>query len=177
MTVAANRYARALMDVLYPEKAEAGLQQLQSFAALLADQPDARRFLENPTIAGDRRNRILKEISDALSFDRRVANFVVILAERNRLPLLEDVIREYQNLLDDRMGVVRARVKAARALDPAQHRELTDKLEQITGKQVRMEVSIDPSLIGGVIAQVGSTIYDGSVRRQLQAFKSRLVEE
>jgi F-type H+-transporting ATPase subunit delta len=176
MTVAANRYARALMDVLYPEKAEAGLQQLQSFAALLAEQPDARRFLENPTI-GDRRNRILKEISDALSFDRRVANFVVILADRNRLPLLEDVIREYQKLLDDRMGVVRAQIKAARALDPAQHRELTDKLEQITGKQVRMEVSIDPSLIGGVIAQVGSTIYDGSVRRQLQAFKSRLVEE
>jgi F-type H+-transporting ATPase subunit delta len=164
------------MDVLYPEKAEAGLQQLQSFAALLAEQPDARSFLENPTI-GDRRNRILKEISDALSFDRRVANFVIILADRNRLPLLEDVIREYQNLLDDRMGVVRARVSAARPLDPVQHRELSDKLEQITGKQVRMEVSIDPSLIGGVIAQVGSTIYDGSVRRQLQAFKSRLVEE
>jgi F-type H+-transporting ATPase subunit delta len=177
MTVAANRYARALVDVLYPDKAEAGLQQLQNFAALLAEQPAARTFLENPTMAGDRRNRMLKEISDALSFDRRVANFIVILADRNRLPILEDVIREYQNLLDERMGIVRARVRAARSLDTTQQNELTAKLEQITGKQVRMEIAIDPSLIGGVIAQVGSTIYDGSVRRQLQAFKSRLVEE
>jgi F-type H+-transporting ATPase subunit delta len=165
------------MDVLYPEKAEAGLNQLQSFASLLAEQPEARIFLENPTMAGERRNRLLKEISDALSFDRRVSNFINILAERNRLPLFEDVIQEYQRLLDDRLGIVRARVTAARSLDALEHRELESKLEQITGKQVRMEIAIDPSLIGGVIAQVGSTIYDGSVRQQLQAFKSRLVGE
>jgi F-type H+-transporting ATPase subunit delta len=120
---------------------------------------------------------MLKEISGALGLDRRVGNFVHILAERNRLPMLEEVIQEYQRLLDDRMGVVRARVTSARSLDPAQHRELTTKLEQITGKQVRMETAVDPSLIGGVVAQVGSTIFDGSVRQQLQAFKSRLVEE
>ena len=76
MSVAANRYARALMDVLYPEKAEAGLKQLQAFADLLSDQPDAQRFLQNPALAGDRRNRMLKEIGDALSLDRRVSNFV-----------------------------------------------------------------------------------------------------
>lgn len=177
MSVAANRYARALLDVLYPSKAADGLQQLQGFAALLRDQPEARIFLENPTMAGERRNRMLKEISDALGFDRRVANFINILADRNRLPVLDEIIQEYQRLFDDRMGIVRARVTASRALDQVQHRDLTDKLEQITGKQVQMEIAIDPSLIGGVIAQVGSTIYDGSVRQQLQAFKSRLVEE
>ncbi|HLH32399.1 MAG TPA: ATP synthase F1 subunit delta [Terriglobia bacterium] len=177
MSVAANRYARALMDVLYPNKADAGLEQLQKFAALLKEQPEARIFLENPTMAGERRLRMMKEISAAFSFDRAVTNFINILADRNRLPELEDVIQEYQRLLDDRMGIVRAQVTAARSLDPAQHRELSDKLEQLTGKQVRMEIAIDPSLIGGVIAQVGSTIYDGSVRQQLQAFKSRLVEE
>jgi F-type H+-transporting ATPase subunit delta len=165
------------MDVLYPSKAADGLQQLQGFAALLKDQPEARIFLENPTMAGERRKRMLKEISGALGFDRRIANFINILADRNRLPVLEEIIQEYQRLLDDRTGIVRARVTAARSLDPAQHRQLTDKLEQMTGKQVQMEIAIDPSLIGGVIAQVGSTIYDGSVRQQLQAFKSRLVEE
>jgi F-type H+-transporting ATPase subunit delta len=177
MSVAANRYARALMDVLFPEKADAGLKQLQGFAALLAEQPEARVFLENPTMAGGRRKRMLKEISDALGFDRRVTNFINILAERNRLPLLEKVIDEYQRLLDDRLGIVRAQVTAARSLDPVQHKELESKLEQLTGKLVRMEIAIDPSLIGGVVAQVGSTIYDGSVRQQLQAFKSRLVGE
>ena len=177
MSVAANRYARALMDVLYPDHAEQGLQQLQSFLTLLTDQPEARIFLENPTMAGGRRNRLLKEISDALSFNRKVSNFINILADRNRLSILEEIVEEYQKLLDDRLGIVRARVTAARSLDPVQHRELESKLEQITGKQVRMEVAVDPSLIGGVIAQVGSTIYDGSVRQQLQAFKSRLIEE
>jgi F-type H+-transporting ATPase subunit delta len=177
MSVAANRYARALIDVLYPNSAEAGLQQLQSFLTLLTEQPEARTFLGNPTLAGARRSRLLKEISDALSLDRKVSNFVNILADRNRLALLEDIVEEYRKMLDDRLGIVRARVTAARTLDAIQHRELASKLEQITGKQVRMEVAVDPSLIGGVIAQVGSTIYDGSVRQQLQAFKSRLIEE
>ena len=136
MSVAANRYARALMDVLYPDHAEGGLQQLQSFLTLLVEQPEARTFLENPTMAGGRRNRLLKEISDALSFDRKFSNFVNILADRNRLSILEEVVEEYRKLLDDRLGIVRARITAARALDPVQHRELESKLEQITGKQV-----------------------------------------
>ena len=177
MSVAANRYARAFMDVLYPEKAQPGLQQLQEFLSLLNEQPDARRFLENPTTAGDRRKRLLKEIFDALSLDRRVANFIGILVDRDRLPVLEEIIEAYQKLLDDRLGILRARVTAAHSLNAFEQRDLVARLEHATGKQIRMEVAVDPSLIGGVIAQVGSTIYDGSVRRQLQAFKSRLVEE
>src|SRR5207244_5424768 len=177
MSVAANPYAKALMDVLYPEKAEAGIQQLQDFLSLLNDQPDARRFLENPTMAGDRRKRMLKEIFDALSLDRRVANFIGILADRARLPILEEIIQAYQKLLDERQGILRARVTSAHSLDPSEQRELAARLEQATGKQLRMEVTVDPSLIGGMVAQVGTTIYDGSVRQQLQAFKSRLVEE
>jgi F-type H+-transporting ATPase subunit delta len=177
MSVAANRYATALIDVLYPDKAEAGLQQLLDFAALLKEQPDSRRFLENPTMAGERRNRFLKEISAALGFDRRVANLISLLADRNRLPILNEIIAEYQRLLDKRLGIVSAHVTAARALDPAQQREMARALEQVTGKRVRMEVAVDSSLIGGVIAQVGSTIYDGSVRQQLEAFKTRLVED
>jgi len=176
MSVAANRYATALIDVLHPAgKAEAGLQQLQSFASLLNEQPDGRRFLENPAIASDRRVRVLKEIGAALGFDRRVANFINILAGRNRLPILEEIIGEYRRLMDERLGIVRARVTAARPLDSEQQKELAGALHQITGKEVRMELAIDPSLIGGLVAQVGSTIYDGSVLQQLQAFKHRLV--
>jgi F-type H+-transporting ATPase subunit delta len=177
MSVAANRYARALMDVLYPDTAAAGLEQLQRFLSLLNEQPEARRFLENPTTAGERRKRLLKELFDALKMERRVANFVGILADRDRLPILDEIIQAYQKLLDDRLGILRARVTAAYSLDASQQLELAVKLEQATGKQIRMEVEVDPSLIGGVVAQVGSTIYDGSVRQQLQAFKSRLVEE
>jgi F-type H+-transporting ATPase subunit delta len=177
MSVAANRYARALIDVLYPEKAEAGHQQLQQFLALLTDQPEARRFLENPTTAGERRKKLLKEISSALRMDLRVANFIGILVDRDRLPILEEIVQAYQKFLDERVGIVRARVTSAQALDLGQQKELTARLEKATGKQIRMEVAVDPALIGGMIAQVGSTIYDGSVRQQLVSFKTRLSEE
>jgi F-type H+-transporting ATPase subunit delta len=177
MSVPANRYATALIDVLYPAKAEVGLHQLQEFASLLKDQPDSRRFLENPTMAGERRNRVLKEIAEVFHFDRPVAVFIGILANRNRLQILEEIISEYQRLMDKRLGIIRARVTAARSLDPKQQQELIRKIEQVTGKQVRMEVAVDPSLIGGVVAQVGSTIYDGSVRQQLRAVKTKLMGE
>ena len=165
------------MDVLYPDHAESGIQQLQSFNSLLKEQPDARRLFENPTFSSERRVRLLKEISDALCFEKRVANFIGIVIDRNRLPLMDQIIVAYQKLLDEKLGSVRAIVKAARPLDSAEQSQLAAKLEKVTGKQVRMEVAVDPSLIGGVIAQVGSTIYDGSVRQQLHAFKSRLTEE
>jgi F-type H+-transporting ATPase subunit delta len=177
MSVAANRYARALIEALYPEKAEAGAEQIQSFAAVLKDHPEGRILLQNPAMGDDRRQRLMKEVSSALGLDRRVSNFVNILIDRNRLPLLDEIIAEYQRLLDQRMGIVRARVTTAQTLEAGQHQELAARLAEVTGKQVRMEVAIDPTLIGGVIAQVGSTIYDGSVRQQLQAFKSRLVGE
>ena len=177
MSVAANRYARALMDVLYPEAAESGLRQLQAFKALLDKQPEARQFFKNPSLPMDRRQRMLKDISAALAFDKRVTNFVDLLVDKNRLGLLEEIIATYQKTLDDRLGIVRAHVTAAQSLDEAERRELVSKLERVTGKQVRMEVSVDPSLIGGVVAEVGSTIYDGSVRQRLEAFRSRLTEE
>ena len=165
------------MDVLYPEKAEAGQEQLQRFALLLTEQPDARRLLENPTMAGDRRSTLLQEIGATLGFEKRVVNFIGILVDKGRLELLDEIIDAYRKLLDERRGIVRAVVTAARPLDAAQQKELAIKLAERTGKQIRMEVAVDASLIGGVVAQVGSTIYDGSVRTQLQAFKSRLVEE
>jgi F-type H+-transporting ATPase subunit delta len=165
------------MDVLYPDRAESGLDQLEHFAELLKDEPDIRRALANPTTAGERRNKILKEIAGALGFDKSVANFVGILLDKGRLELLEEIIEAYRRLLDDRMGIVRARITAARPLDAAEQNELAAKLMEKTGKKIRMEVAVDASLIGGVVAQVGSTIYDGSVRTQLLAFKNRLVEE
>jgi F-type H+-transporting ATPase subunit delta len=177
MSVAANRYAKALLEVLYPDKAELGLEQLRSFRALLSDQPEARRLFENPTVSGGRRQALLKEISAALAFDIRVANFLNVLADRNRLGLLDEIIDAYQKILDEKFGIVRAFVTTAHPLDAAQRGELARRLEGVTGKQVRMEMSVDPSLIGGVVARVGSTIYDGSVRGQLEAFKTSLIED
>ena len=177
MSVAANRYAKALIEVLYPDKAEAGYQQLEQFLSLLNSQQDLRRFLENPTTAGERRKRLLHDIAGAMKMDQKVANFIGILADRDRLSILEEIVETYQTLMDEKLGIVRARVTSAQSLDAGQQKELSARLEKATGKQIRMEVAVDPSLIGGVVAQVGSTIYDGSVRQRLETFKNRLAEE
>jgi F-type H+-transporting ATPase subunit delta len=177
MSVAANRYAKALLDVLFPDGAELGLEQLMKFSSLLNSQPEMRQLFENPTIAADRRKGVFDGIADKLAYDPRVRNFLKLLIERNRLDLLSAVIRAYQSLLDEKLGLVRAHVTSASPLDAAQQRAVAAKLESVTGKKVRVELSVDPALLGGVVAQVGSTIYDGSIRQQLQTFKQRLIHD
>jgi len=177
MSVAANRYAKALIDALYPGKAEAGREHLLRLNAVLEEQPDARRLFENPTVPADRRKAFLKEIGNSLGFSAEVQNFIGILIDRNRLDLLAEITTTYGRLLDEKSGIVRADVTTAQPLDNAARSELVASLEKVTGKQVRMEVSVDPTLLGGVVARVGSTIYDGSLLQQLKSFKARLVQE
>jgi F-type H+-transporting ATPase subunit delta len=177
MSVAASRYAKALLDVLYPHKAQQGLEQLQRFSALLAEQPDVRRVFENPTISAERRKALLKEVGDAYSFDPAVRNFLNLLVERNRIDLIDEIAQTYQRFLDTKMGIVPARVISATPLDATQQQQVAAKLQAATGKTVRMELSTDPALIGGVVAEVGSTIYDGSIRQRLQSFRKSLVSD
>lgn len=177
MSVAANRYAKALLDVLYPASAELGLEQLVKFSSLLSSQVQMRQLFENPTIAADRRKEVFRGIADSLSYEIHVRNFLNLLIERNRLDLLADIVSAYQKLLDEKLGIVRAQVTSAGPLDATQQQDIASRLEQVTGKHVRVELSVDPALIGGVVARVGSTIYDGSIRQQLQVFKQRLIQD
>jgi len=176
MSVAASRYAKALLDVLFPSKAELGREQLHRFLSVLSEQSDARVVLENPTVSVERRKELLNQIGEVLALEPQIRNFLALLIERNRLDLLEEILSTYESLLDDRLGVIRARVTTALELDSRQRDEVAARLQTLTGKKVRMEVSVDSSLIGGLVAQVGSTIYDGSIRQQLQTFKNSLIE-
>jgi F-type H+-transporting ATPase subunit delta len=177
MSVAASRYAKALLDVLYPAKAEAGREQLLQFLSVLSQQPDARHLLENPTVSAERRKDLVQRIGDTLVLDVPVRNFLGLLIDRNRLDLLDEITSTYGALLDDKLGIVRARVTSALDLDSRQRDEVAARLQALTGKKVRMEVFVDPSLIGGLVAQVGSTIYDGSIRQQLQSFRNNLTQD
>jgi F-type H+-transporting ATPase subunit delta len=177
MSVAARRYAKALLDVLYPAKADAGLEQLQAFSTVLKQNTDAKLVFENPTVSTERRKDLLNKIGDALKLDTPLRNFIGILIDRNRLDILGEVVTTYSSLLDEKLGVVQAHVTSAHALNSIQQGEVTAKLQALTGKKVRMQVSIDPELIGGMIAKVGSTIYDGSIRTQLQTFRNSLTQD
>ncbi len=113
MSVAANRYAKALIDALYPSKAEAGLDELRRFEALLDEHPQARQLFENPTVPADRRKALLKEIGDATGFSLETRNFIGILIDRNRLGILNEIRAAYGKYLDERPGIVRAAVRQA----------------------------------------------------------------
>ena len=177
MSVAATRYAKALLDVLYPARAEMGREQLVKFAEVLNQQAEGRLVLENPTVSTDKRKELLNKIGDALVLDVPIRNFLGLLIERNRLDLLDEIVSTYETLLDEKLGVIRARVTSALELDSSQQAEVAARLQALTGKKVRMEVLVDPSLIGGLVAQVGSTIYDGSIRQQLQTFRNSLTQD
>ena len=177
MSVAATRYAKALLDVLYPARAEMGREQLMKFAAVLTQQAEGRLVLENPTVSTEKRKELLNKIGDALALDVPIRNFLGLLVERNRLDLLDEIVSTYETLLDEKLGVIRARVTSALELDSSQQAEVAARLQALTGKKVRMEVLVDPSLIGGLVAQVGSTIYDGSIRQRLQAFRNNLTQD
>jgi F-type H+-transporting ATPase subunit delta len=177
MSVAASRYAKALLDVLYPSRADSGLDQLKKFLSVLTTEQSARQVLENPTLSAQNRKELLGKIGDALALDTPIRNFLGLLIDRNRLGFLEEIAATYERLLDEKLGVVKARVTTAFELDPNQREQVSARLHALTGKIVRMETSVDPSLIGGLVAQVGSTIYDGSIRQQLQTFKNSLTQD
>src|SRR4030095_1297753 len=100
MSVAATRYAKALLDVLYPARAEMGREQLITFASVLSQQSDARLVLENPTVSTERRKELLNKIGDALTLDAPIRNFLGLLVERNRLDLTDEIVSTYETLLD-----------------------------------------------------------------------------
>src|ERR1700723_2648373 len=116
MSVAANRYAKALIDVLSPEKAETGLNQLSSFSKLLREQTQARQFFENPTVPFDRRKSLARTLGTKIGFDPKILNFIDILIERNRLDILDEIIPAYRKVMDEKLGIVRAVVTTAQPL-------------------------------------------------------------
>src|SRR5574339_51601 len=113
MSVAASRYAKALLDVLYPSKGEMGRDQLRGFLSVLSSHENARLVLENPTLSTENRQNLLSKIGDALHLDSPIRNFLALLVDRNRLDLLEEIVATYESLLDEKLGVVQARVTTA----------------------------------------------------------------
>ena len=177
MSVAATRYAKALLDVLHPDRSAAGLDQLRSFAEVLSREADARAILDHPTLAMEKRKGLLNKIAEALGLTEPIRNFLGLLMERYRLDLLDEIVSTYERLLDEKQGIIRAQVTSARELDSEQQEAVAARLQTVTGKKIRMKVSVDPALIGGIIAQVGSTIYDGSIRQQLATFRDSLAQD
>ena len=177
-TAIAQRYASALVDVVMGNQngnPDQALAALQEFQALVAGSTDLRNALESPAVSPTRKRALIDRLVAKLGTTRTVRNFLLVLSDKHRLPLLNDVTEQFDILLDERRGFVRADVQSAAELNPAEQEEIARQLSRVASKQVRTRFTVDPDLIGGVIAHVASTVYDGSVRGQLAQMRRRLV--
>ncbi len=176
----ASRYARAFADVLMSPGVElqtaAAIVELRSVEDLLAQSGDLRHALSSPAVRGAQKRALLTRFADQLGVSRLTRNFLFVLIGHRRIALLAEVREAFEAEIDQRLGYARAEVVSAQALDRQQTELLEASLTHMTGKQVRAQYQVDPSLIGGAVARVGSTVYDGSIRGQLENMRRRIAE-
>ncbi len=177
MASVVGAYARAFADVVVGSKLDPARMQgeLRTVEALLAGSDPLRRVLENPSIPGERKRAVLDAIVERLGLTRAVRNFIAVLTDKRRLPLFSDILKQIDQELNDRLGFADAEVSSARALTDAEKRLLENEVAKLTGKKVRARYQQDSSLLGGAVVKVGSTIYDGSVKGQLEKMREQLV--
>jgi F-type H+-transporting ATPase subunit delta len=173
------RYAKALADaVLDPgsqlDPAQARVE-LANLDQLVRDSAELRNVLLSPAVPAARKRAVVGRFAGELRVSRLVRNFLFVLIDRRRIAMLSDVRAAFEAELDSRLGIVRANVSTAMPVDDAQRRDVESSLARLTGKQVRAEFDVNPALIGGAVVRIGTTIYDGSIRGQLETLRSRLV--
>ena len=175
---AAIRYARALLDVAVKEKADLDLieNELSQFADLFTQYPLLEKVLLNPAVPVPRKRAAVSDLLAQAKFTPIVSKLLALLTDRDRLVLVPDLLKAYSDRLLDFRGVVRAEVTTASALDPQRATAIQKGLAAVTGRTVLLATKIDPAIIGGLIARIGSTVYDGSVTRQLEKMKERLTD-
>ena len=175
---AAVRYARALFDVALKEAdVEQAGQDLARFQTLIDSHATLRLVLTNPAVPVHRKRAVVSELlARAGDTAQPVARLMMLLAERDRLALLPDIVEAYRERLMERQRIVRAQVTTAKPLAPEQSAALEARLAVTTGKRVIMTTAVDPSLIGGAVTRLGGVVYDGSVVRQLERLKQQLRE-
>ena len=173
---AALRYARALLEVGLKERADLDRieRDLAAFAGLLTDHPTLAKVLLNPAVPVPRKRAAVVELTTRMNPAPIVGKLLTLLAERDRLVLLPDLLASFRDRLMDHQNVVRAELTTATPLDDKRSAEIQQQLARATGRTVTLQTRSDPALIGGIVARIGSTVYDGSITRQLQKMKERL---
>jgi F-type H+-transporting ATPase subunit delta len=171
----ARRYARALFDLAAErssvEEWADGLVALQRAVDSSVELGDV---LENPVYTKEQRRAIVAKLVAALRLPEEPANLLYLLADRNRLAHLRAIVEVFSRLADEKLGRVRARITSAVPLDAAAALRIADKLSAATHAQVLLDADVDPALVGGVVAQVGSLTFDGSLRTQLESLRQQL---
>ena len=177
LRTSANRYAKALFDVALEEKAD--LEQvdrdLEAVVSMLQASPELEAA-SNRGLSDAARKTLIEAVAKAMTLTTPVTKVLVLLAQDRKLGYLPDLAAAFRERLLSHQNIVRAEVTSAAPLSPEKTKALEDSLSKVTGKKVELSVSIDPELLGGVVAKIGSTVYDGSVKTQLQRMRQDLVK-
>ena len=174
----ARRYAAALADVVLSRgEAQEVREELAAWDALMRSDPQLLEVFRHPTIPYEQKRGVLEELVRRTQPRPATANFLRVLLQNHRLAELGEVNTQFAQELDRRSGMVTAQVTTARPLPPDAQEALRARLGQLTGSTVRLQFEVDDEVIGGVVTRIGSTLYDGSVRGQLQQIKQRMIGE
>jgi F-type H+-transporting ATPase subunit delta len=173
----AKRYARAILDLAREESALEVIGEELGRAAAAFEEPRLRPLVLSPAIDLAARQRTTRAVIDALAVSKTVGNLIRLLAERDRLALLSDIARWYDALLDEELGRVRVAIRSAVALSPSERNELVELARALTRRsRVIAATELDSDLIGGVVLDIGGTVYDGCVRTQLARLTKEMAE-
>ncbi len=171
------KYAQALADVAGELQQEDQVQEeLLVFAELLKSNQELMEALTHPAIPFSAKRKIVQELAKKIPLTQIVANFILILLEHARLPQFREMTEAYESILDELRGTLRADVVSCEEVDEAMNKDLQKAVSTLTGKQVKINYQQDESLIGGLKLQIGSTLYDGSIRSQLEEIRRRLAD-
>lgn len=178
MRTASGEYATALADVaLATGHPETLREEVRWFADLAAQSADLRNFMDTPAIARASKHDLLEKLVARAGATNELRNFLFVLVDHHRTQLLPEIAREFETVLLGRMGIAEASITSARELSEAQKQKLSGTLESVTGMKIEARYTVDQALVGGLVVRIGSTIYDGSVRAQLQQMAASLSSE
>lgn len=173
----AARYAKALFDVALaestPEQAE---KELSAFFSLMRSHAELEQALTSPAIPAGRKRAVVDQLLDRQQPSGPIRKVLLLLAERDRLELLPDLVAVYHERVMEHLKIVQAEVTTAAPLSADQAAQLQQRLGAVIGRDVMLTAKVDPALIGGLVTRIGGTVYDGSVATQLAALRQRLSE-
>lgn len=168
----AQRYSTALAEAITGPSASGdpkqALDQLRSLQATLDESSDLRSVFASPAIAISSKHGLATKIGERLGFTPAILNFVYVLLDHNRIPILGEIIETFSAWLDDREGLARIEVTSAAELDDSKRSEIINRFSTLLGKRIEAQYSTDDQLLGGVVVRVGGTLYDGSMVSQLR---------
>lgn len=172
-----KRYARALVEIgTEQKKVEQFADELDGILAAFSEEKNLRLVLSSPTFPFEKRSAILTEVAKKLKLSAPIRNFLGLLLEKGRLQVLPQIVAEYRRFADELSGILRAQVAAASALDEEQTKVIRAGLEKQTGKKVILDTEVNPELIGGLKAEIGGRVFDGSLSTQLKRIEDTLTK-